>query len=228
MLIFKHSHIRYLILIGILIFLGLTPLWASIFPPKTVELEYNTAEIILPDGRTIKENIVVKDDLLFIPYEALEEITSENINWNPEDQTLTIGNLSFAEAMSDKLKVYHYSYDVNRAYLYAPDVRTNKTMTMGSISHELGYSFSNVQSASFNLAGHYHHITGFLGCEDFKSANGAVSIYLDDTPLANYTLIADSLPEKLDLDVTGGSQLKLVFSNFTPNSQIDLADVYIE
>lgn len=201
---------------------------ANVLPTKTVELEYNTAEIILPDGRTIKENIAVKDDMLFIPYEALEVITNENVSWDPEDQTLTIGNLSLAEAMSDTLKVYHYGYDVNHAYLYAPDIRTNKLMSMGSITHDLGYSFSNVQSASFNLNGHYHHLIGLLGCEDFKAANGTIDIYLDNTLLATYDFTSDSLPEKLDLDLTGGKQLKFVFSKFLPNSQIDLADAYIE
>lgn len=201
---------------------------ANIFPTKTVELEYNTAEIILPDGRTIKENIAVKDDMLFIPYEALEVITNENVSWDPEDQTLTIGNLSLAEAMSDTLKVYHYGYDANHAYLYAPDIRTNKPMSMGNITHDLGYSFSNIQSASFNLNGHYHHLIGLLGCEDFKATNGTIDIYLDDHLLASYEVTSDSLPEKIDLNLTGGNQLKFVFSKFLPNSQIDLADAYIE
>ncbi len=201
---------------------------AGIFPPKTVELEYNTADIILPDGRTIKENIAMKDDLIFIPYETLEVITNEEVCWDPEDQTLTIGNLVNSKAMSDILKVYHYDYDVNRAYLYAPDVKTNKTMCMGNITHDLGYSFSNVQSASFNLGGHYHHLRGLLGCEDFKSTSGIISVYLDNDLLATYTLNSDSLPEKIDLDLTGGNQLKFVFSKFSPNSQIDLADTYIE
>ena len=220
---------QYCILLMLIIScFGAIPLCANIFFPKTVEVEYDTAEIILPDGRTLKENIVFKDNLVFIPYEALEDITRENVTWDPEDQTLTIGSLSFAEAMSDKLKVYHYDYDVNHAYLYAPDVRTNKDMTMGSTAHDLGYSFSNVQSASFNLKGQYHHITGFLGCEDFKAAPGIIDIYLDDTLLASYTFEADSLPEKLDLNVTDGTQLKFVFSNFIPNSQIDFVDAYIE
>ncbi len=201
---------------------------ANIFPTKTVELEYNTAEIILPNGRTIKENIATKDDMLFIPYEALEVITNENVNWNPEDQTLTIGNLSLAKAMSDTLKVYHYGYDANHAYLYAPDIRINKTMSMGNISHDLGYSFCNVQSASFNLDGRYHHLVGLLGCEDFKAANGTITVYLDDNLLATYDITSDSLPENINLDISDGKQLKFVFSKFASNSQIDLADAYIE
>lgn len=203
-------------------------LGANIFPAKTVELEYNTAEIILPDGRTIKENIAVKDDMLFIPYEALEVITNETVSWDPEDQTLTIGNLSLSKAMSDTLKVYHYDYDANHAFLYAPDIRTNKPMTMGDIAHDLGYSFSNVQSASFNLDGHYHHLIGLLGCEDFKAANGTITVYLDNEIIASYDIASDGLPTKVDLNLTGGNQLKFVFSKFLPNSQVDLADAYIE
>lgn len=225
----KHSnHLFKLILTLLIIFAIPLCIGANIFPTKTVELEYNTAEIILPDGRTITENIACKDDLLFIPYEALEVITNEDVCWDPEDQTLTIGKLSVAKAMSDILKVYHYDYDVNHAYLYAPDVKTNKTMSMGSITHDLGYSFSNVQSASFNLNGHYHHLIGLLGCEDFKSTSGIITIYLDNELLATYTLNSDSLPEKIDLNLTGGNQLKFVFSKFSPNSQIDLADAYID
>lgn len=226
---FKQSHhlSKFILCLTLIMALPLC-VGANIFSKKTVELEYNTADIVLPDGRTIKENIASKDDMLFIPYEALEVITNENVSWDPEDQTLVIGNLSFAKAMSDTLKVYHYGYDANHAFLYAPDIRVNKPMSMGSITHDLGYSFSNVQSASFNLNGHYHHLVGLLGCEDFKATNGTISIYLDDTLLADYVLASDGLPEKLDLNLTGGNQLKFVFSRLSPNSQINLADAYIE
>lgn len=194
---------------------------------KKIEVEYQPTDIILENGRILKDYVVSGDGNLFIPYELVENIFSEQIYWDSENNTLNIGNIPTASVMSDKLKVYHYDYDSIHAFLYCPDAKTNKTMTMANHTYERGYYFANVFSASFNLDTTYHEITGFLGCEDFKASNGQVDFYLDDVLLKAYHLDADSLPQKIVLDVSGGSKLKLVFSNFKPETQINFADVYI-
>lgn len=194
---------------------------------KKIEVEYQPTDIILANGRILKDYVVSGDGNLFIPYELVENIFSEQIYWDSENNTLNIGNIPTASVMSDKLKVYHYDYDSIHAFLYCPDAKTNKTMTMANHTYERGYYFANVFSASFNLDTTYHEITGFLGCEDFKASNGQVDFYLDDVLLKAYHLDADSLPQKIVLDVSGGSKLKLVFSNFKPETQINFADVYI-
>lgn len=194
---------------------------------KKIEVEYQPANIILANGRILKDYVVSSNNDLFIPYELVENIFNEQLYWDREHHTLNVGNIPTASVMSDKLKIYHYDYDSIRAFLYCPDAKTNKTMTMANKTYERGYYFTNVFSACFNLDDTYHEITGFLGCEDFKSSNGQVDFYLDDTLLKSYFLQADNLPERVKLDVTGGSKLKLVFSNFKTDTQINFADVLI-
>ena len=194
---------------------------------KKIEVEYQPTDIILANGRILKDYVVSNDNELFIPYELVEDIFSEQLYWDRENNTLNVGNVPTASVMSDKLKIYHYDYDSIHAFLYCPDAKTNKTMTMANAIYKRGYYFTNVFSACFNLDRTYHEITGFLGCEDFKASNGQVDFYLDDTLLKSYSLQADSLPEEVMLNVTGGSKLKLVFSSFKTDTQINFADVYI-
>lgn len=198
-------------------------------PSKKVELEYKEAEIILPNGHIINHYIASDDEgKVFVPYELVEQIMDEPLFWDNDNHTLNIGTVPNASVMSDKLKIYHYGYDTVRAFLYCPDAKMNKTMTMGNCIHENGYSFTNVLTASFNLDEAYHHITGVLGCEDFKASSGQVDFYLDDTLIYTQDLKADDLPQHIDLNVEGGTQLKLVFSQFKPDTQINFADVYID
>lgn len=197
------------------------------FMRKKIEVEYEPTDIILSNGRILKDYVVSGDGKLFIPYELVEDILSEQIFWDQENHTLNIGSIPTASVMSDKVKIYHYDYDAIHSFLYCPDAKINKPMTMANQSYDFGYYFTNVFSASFNLEGTYHEITGFLGCEDFKASNGQVDFYLDDTLLQSCTLKADDLPEKITLDVTDGNQLKITFSGFKPDTQINFADVYI-
>ena len=217
------------LLIALCMLLFSSSLYAFInHSPKKIEVEYEEVEILLPDGRMIKDYIVSGDGKVFIPYELAEHVMNEPIFWDNANKLLTVGNIPNASVMSDKLKIYHYDYDSIHAFLYCPDAKTNKTMTMANEVHKSGYSFTNVFSASFNLSQTYHHITGFLGCEDFKASNGQVDFYLDDTLIASQTIKAGNLPQKIDLDVTDGMQLKLVFSHFKPDTQINFVDVYID
>ncbi|MBE6023058.1 MAG: hypothetical protein E7231_07475 [Cellulosilyticum sp.] len=198
------------------------------FSPKKLEVEYQEADVVLPNGHIIKDYIVSGEGKVFIPYELVEHMMNEPILWDSESKTLNVGNIPTAAVMSDKLKIYHYDYDSIHAFLYCPDAKTNKPMNMANEVHENGYSFTNVISASFKLGQAYHNITGSLGCEDFKASSGQVDFYLDDTLIATQKLKANDLPHTINLDVTGGNQLKLVFSYFKPDTQINFADVYID
>lgn len=198
------------------------------FAPKKIELNYQEAEIVLPNGHIIKDFVASNEDKVFIPFDLAEHIMSEPISWDDENKTLIVGHVPTASVMSDKLKIYHYDYDSIHAFLYCPDAKTNQPMTMASETHHNGYSFTNVLSASFNLGQSYHHITGFLGCEDFKASNGQIDFYLDDTLIATKMIKADQVPTPIDLNVTDGTQLKLVFTGFKHDTQINFVDVYIE
>ena len=197
------------------------------FAPKKMEVQYQEAEIVLPNGQIIKDMIAYSENRVFIPNDLAEHILNEPIFWDNDHKMLTVGNVPTASVMSDKLKIYHYDYDSIHAFLYCPDAKTNKPMTMANEVHQNGYSFTNVRSASFNLNQIYHQITGYLGCEDFKASSGQIDFYLDDTLIATQVLKADQLPTPIELDVTNGTQLKLVFSNFKPDTQINFVDVYI-
>lgn len=224
----RHSlHLKHYILALCLILFS-SSLYAFVSQThKKIEVEYEPTDVVLSNGRILKDYVVSGDGKLFIPYELVEDIFSEQIFWDKENHTLNIGTIPTASVMSDKIKIYHYDYDSIHSFLYCPDAKINKTMTMANQSYSFGYYFTNVFSASFNLESAYHEITGFLGCEDFKASSGHIDFYLDDTLLQSYDLKADSLPEKIKLNVSGGSQLKMTFSGFKPDTQIDFADVYI-
>lgn len=194
---------------------------------KKIEVEYEPTNIILSSGRILKDYVVSGEGKLFIPYELVEDILSEQIFWDQENHTLNIGSIPTASVMSDKVKIYHYDYDSIHSFLYCPDAKTNKCMTMANQPYAFGYYFTNVFSAFFNLEGSYHEITGFLGCEDFKASDGQIDFYLDDILVQSFQIKADDLPEKIRLDVSGGNQLKISFTGFKPDTQIDFADVYI-
>lgn len=195
---------------------------------KKVELDYQEAKVALPDGQIYSTHIASNDHQIYIPYDLVEHMINEPISWDASNHLLSVGNIPAANVMSDKLKIYHYDYDAVRAFLYCPDAKTNKPMTMANETHDYGYSFTNVFSACFNLNQTYHHISGYLGCEDFKASNGQVDFYLDDVLIASETIKADSLPKPIELNVDKGTQLKLVFSQFKPDTQIDFVDVFID
>lgn len=222
----KFSHNRLLAYLFLAMFIVITPCLYSW--NKTLELQYQPSEIILSDGRILKDYIGALDDDAFISTELMEDILGKQIFWDKDQHTLYVGDIPTATVMSDKVKIYHYDYDSVHAFLYCPDAKTNKSMTMAGQTHNHGYYFSNVFSASFNLEGAYDQITGYLGLEDFKASDGQVDFYLDDTLIKSYFLKSDCLPVKIDLDVTGGNKLTLTFSHFKPDTQIDFADVYIQ
>lgn len=203
---------------------------SSVYPfvwNKTLELQCKSSEIILPDGRIIKDYIGCVDDKAFIPSELVEDILGKQLYWDKDNDILYVGTIPTATVMSDKVKIYHYDYDTVHAFLYCPDAKTNKPMTMAGQVHDHGYYFTNVFSASFNLGGAYHELSGYLGCEDFKASDGQVDFYVDDTLVKTCQLKSGSLPEKINLHVDAGNKLTLVFSYFKPDTQIDFADVYI-
>lgn len=214
------------ILVGIL--LASQAVYAfNLLPHRKVELNLKAAEIILPDGHIIKDYIASDEHSLFLSSDLVADILGQQVQWDERHNTLNIGEIPTATVMSEKLKIYHYDYDHVHAFLYCPDAKMNKTMTMAGQTHNFGYYFTNVLSASFNLGQIYHEINGTLGCEDFKASNGSVSFYLDDTLLKTYNLEANDLPIPIDLPVSGGSKLTMTFNGFTPDTQIDFADVYI-
>ena len=219
---------KYLKLSLFILSLGLLSLSLFAYPwHRMLSLECKPSDIVLSDGRVIKDYIATDQDEIFLSSKLVENILGKQVYWHADDATLYIGDIPTSTVMSDKVKIYHYDYDNIHAFLYSPDAKTNKAMTMGGQKHSTGYYFSNVFSASFNLDHAYHEITGLLGCEDFKASDGQVDFYLDDTLIASYTIKADHLPERITLDVTDGSKLTLTFSHFKPDTQIDFADVYI-
>ncbi len=194
---------------------------------QKIELECTPMSIILPDGRVVKEMVAAGDGQLYIPYQLIEDILRQKVILDDESRTLSIGYMDLKSIMSNKLKVDDYNYDNIRSYLYYPDIKINKPMSMDSKTYDLGYSFTNVEAATFNLDGEYSLITGLLGCEDFNGSSGEITFYLDDKPLSTYPITKDQSPTKICLSVTGGTQLKIAFSSFAPNTQIDFADVLI-
>lgn len=199
----------------------------NFLPHRKLELNLKAAEIVLPNGHIIKDYIASDEHTLFLSSDLVSDILGQQVQWDERHNTLNIGEIPTATVMSEKLKIYHYDYDRVHAFLYCPDAKMNKTMTMAGQTHNFGYYFTNVISASFNLDQIYHEINGNLGCEDFKASNGSVSFYLDDTLLKTYTLEANSLPTPISLPVSGGSKLTVTFSGFKPDTQINFVDVYI-
>lgn len=225
-----NSLLKHKLVLFLACFFGLTIISNALTmkTSKKIELQCEPMAIVLSNGRILKDYIAASEDgQLFIPYEVVADIMKEQIYWDEVHHTLKVGSPPTATVMSDKIKVYHYDYDTIRSYLYCPDAKANKNMTMANEPYSVGYYFTNIFSASFNLNKNYHSITAFLGCEDFKSSDGQVDFYVDDTLIASYTLKADDLPKQVSLDVSGGNQLKIKFSHFKPDTQINLADVYI-
>ncbi len=224
----KVLHNKFLLL-GLCFLMGYGSVSAvSFIKSKRFEAEYQMTDIVLPDGHIKKDFIASTDDgKLFIPYELVEDILDEQLYWDKDNNVLNIGDIPTASVMSDKVKIYHYDYDDVHSFFYSPNAKTNKTMTMANKEYESGYYFTNVYSASFNLSKLYSNVTGILGLEDFKASSGHIDFYLDDEVIASYDIKADALPEKISLNVKGGDQLKIAFSGFAPDTQINFADVYI-
>lgn len=92
-----------------------------------------------------------------------------------------------------------------------------ETFQMGGTAYTNGFTLetSNSGHAYFNLNGNYASVSFDLGHVDGSGMNtSTVKIYCDEILKAEYEIAGGSLPQRISLDTTGVSQLKIIVENF--------------
>lgn len=201
--------------------------WNKFNPPKEVTAQYTTVGIMLPNGHKILAEVTRGEGKIFIPQDTLAEMLGKNIQWNKNDETLYIGQVPNAQIMSQEVGM-PFHLEVIRS-IYSHRISIDKTMTMGSKTFNLGYSFKNIASAEFALNGNYEKLKATFGVEDNTYwKEGVLEVYLDKQLYKTFNITPKDLPQDMLLEIKGANQMSLVFKNFDEEAVINLADVYIK
>lgn len=201
--------------------------WNKLKAPKEVTTQYKTVGIMLSNGHKISAEVTKGEGKIFIPQDTLSEILGKNVQWNKDDETLYIGQVPNAQIMSQQVDMLFHSKAINS--IYSSRISTDKMMTMGGKTFNLGYSFKNISKAEFALNGNYEKLRATLGVQDNTCwKEGLLEVYLDDQLYKTFNISPDKLPQNMLLEVKGANQMSLVFKNFDEDAVINLADVYIK
>ncbi|GAB6172978.1 hypothetical protein JCM15765_24560 [Paradesulfitobacterium aromaticivorans] len=182
----------------------------------------------------------------------LDFVFSRPDNWNPLGIYVDFANLvldnsgsapnvsptptpiSEKQFMSDKFAPYYDTVDCK--------VNPLPLMKMGTESYEKGYQLTSYDAGSktgvsFNLNGVETNISGLIGLDDkypnIAQSTDTITVIFkgDGTTLGKYDLPPGSLPQNLNLNVTGVKKLDVVISrpdNWNPlGVYIDLANLMI-
>lgn len=201
-------------------------IYHKLFPPKEITAQCTNINIMLPNGNRVVGTVGVANGQVWIPQETLQKVLSTNLKWNKKDETLYIGKMPEAQIMSN---IIQKPFNISTSTGLGSHFKRNKIMQMGSKEYTLGYSFTNVADAQFNLAKKYNMIQGIIGLEDYTSRQGGVvEIYIDDELVQSYKLNPKELAQKISLDVTGALKMSIVFKDFDYDARVNLANMYIQ
>ena len=123
-----------------------------------------------------------------------------------------------------------YFSDVYKPFYHNFQYETNEVMTLASRKYFKGFKVSSSGTdphyMSFNLEGKIDTISGLIGLDDAKNKNDSIAeFYGDGKSLATFNLKKGGLPQKLNLNVKGVTELKLKISCY--NATVDLANLLI-
>lgn len=200
---------------------------------KQIEVFYGTVQKIVIDGvdRTpTEQKPFVFEGTTYVPLRYVSEALGKPVDWDGKTGTAYIGSLPNEIVYLTDIKPYAFS---NSMIEYSAKYDDN-SMTMAGKSYIKGLqtkSFS-IDSGQFfyNLDGKYSKIEGLVGLDDLENeAPVSLSFYLDDKEIKNITLKNGDLPHQINLDVTGGLQLKIKLKNDSvmSSSLIDFVDMKI-
>lgn len=212
--------------VGIIV-LGVVALWGynKLFPAKEVTAQYSTINIMLPNGNRVIGQVGLGNGQVWIPQETLKKVLNTPIQWNKKDEILYIGKIPNAEIMSSAIGD---PFNMTGSS-YSSRYKKDKVMTIGGKEYSLGYSFENIDSAEFNLSKDYNVVQGIIGLQDYTSKQGGiVEVYVDNELVQSYELNPKELPKKFAVDVAGALKLSIMFKGFAYDSQINLANMYIQ
>ncbi|TGE27561.1 PQQ-dependent sugar dehydrogenase [Hymenobacter metallicola] len=107
------------------------------------------------------------------------------------------------------------------------DPADSKTISLGGVTYTKGLGVHAASEIVYALNGAYTRLLSDMGVDDEVDNNGSVrfQVYLDGTlAYESSTLTGASAPARLDLNVVGKNQLRLVVTNADDNSNYDHAD----
>ncbi|MBU5435248.1 hypothetical protein KQI12_06505 [Pseudoflavonifractor sp. MSJ-37] len=144
----------------------------------------------------------------YIPLRAVSQALGKAVSYDGNTKRAYIGTSPMTTGsyrMEDVCKPY-------RTSSYVRTYTGTETMTMGGKEYGNGVatSWGGEQYALFNLNGAYNSLTLDLGpIDNSGTADAEVTFYVDDVRVANYTVGAGDLPQKVTIPLNHGLQLKI-------------------
>ena len=213
----------------------------SSFPVKLI---FNGTEKQVSDkpyqyfnGQTYVPTSLIYEGTTYVPLRFFSESTGQPVKYVSEDKAIYVGDVP-----ADKVQRGYLS-DILKPYFIEKNYKifeTNSKMTMGGKEYSKGYKMRNIAygkeeytTFSFNLEGKYKRLTGLIGLDDSLNTNkGILKVYGDDKLLKTYDMNAGSLPQQLDVDLTGVIKLDIkfccIYTNDLTASMIDLVELKVE
>lgn len=157
------------------------------------------------DGtNTGKKDTITYNGELYVPAKFVTQKMGQPYSYNNTKKEIYIGRSAKTGAMSS---IYSKPYSDTFVDVYT--ISKNNSVIVANEEYTSGYRFykglnDKTDSASFNLSGKYHTITGKLGFTDDSTKNAlSIKILGDGKVLKEFNLEKDSLPEDLSIDVNG-------------------------
>ncbi len=169
----------------------------------------------------------------YVPLRFMAEASGLSVEWDGNSKSIYVGG--GAPSLNPSINTgQKYMSDILEPYYdELGDLNINENEKVGGKTYYQGYSmspwnFNKSAKVSFNLSGQYSRITGLIGLSDNDNNDGCtVLVYGDDNLIETYELAAGSLPERLDLNVSGVTKLDFILKYPWPD-RVVLCDPIIQ
>ena len=227
-------------LVSTLLFSSLTVFGESI--EKTIKVVYNQAKIYvngnlvdLKDGNGKKVEPFVFNGTTFLPVRAISEALNQNVEWDAKNNSIYIGKAPNKQP-SVWLDEMDYSDERKTSAVIDRLGDNNNDTDNAGTKHQHGLIYGTyIQSDSnsrlsrtYTLDQKYTKLTGvFALTNPFSSTDTKtmLKIYGDDRLLfASKEMTEGVMPEEVNVDVTGVTNLIIVFSGGGNNADLGFYD----
>ncbi len=200
--------------------------------PSDKPFMYNNGQAYVPAS-------LIYNGTTYVPLRFFSEVVGLPVSYVGKEKTIYIGEKKEGAVQTGYLTDIMGPYYIESNYKI---FNVNKEMKMAGKTYTKGLQLQNLSfylsdtkytNFSYNLEGKYKSLNGILGLDDnSNTSNAVIEFYGDGELIKKYDLAQGSLPQNLELDITGVVKFDVKFTtNYIQDNmwcKINLADLKIE
>ena len=209
---------------------------------RNLEVTYRDIKLVVDGNLVIPKdaagNVVepfIFNGTTYLPVRAVAEAVGKSVDWDGDTSTVYLGGIVDYERVPKAVPLYHFQYieigdadcyeirgdDKNNSiYIYSKEV---KGTVESDETHYNNYIYNNYAVYALNAKATRFTATVHKPSEAYWSPKLTYSIYGDGKLMFETTLLAESEPVSIDIDVTGVAQMTIsvecvsyVWNSFAP------------